>query len=69
MNRQHVMSSLIESVGYDAGSSTLEVKFVRGAVWQYYGVPPAIAGGLIDAPSVGKYFLANIRENYEAKTV
>ncbi len=39
MNRVAVQSSNVASVGYDASSSTLEVAFHGGGVYQYFGVP------------------------------
>ena len=64
MNRDHVDSTLIESIGYDASTSTLEVEFKnKGAVWQYYDVPENIYYEL-KSGSVGKYFLANIKGHY-----
>jgi hypothetical protein len=39
MNRIAVQSSNVTSVGYDASSSTLEVAFHSGGVYQYFGVP------------------------------
>ena len=34
MERNYVESSNLKSVGYDVNSSTLEVEFHNGAVWQ-----------------------------------
>jgi hypothetical protein len=55
MQRSGVTSSNIESIGYDSGSSTLEVKFLNGAIYQYYNVPRSIYAGLMSAPSHGSY--------------
>ena len=64
MNRTAVISSNLASVGYDSESSTLEVEFVGGSVYQYFGVPAAEWEVLMQASSHGTYFNANIRNNY-----
>ncbi len=64
MNRTAVISSNLASMGYDSESSTLEVDFVGGAVYQYFGVPPAEWEALMQVSSHGSYFSANIRNNY-----
>ncbi len=42
MNRESVQSSMIASLGYESNTSTLEVEFNSGAVWQYFDVPESI---------------------------
>lgn len=71
MDRKTVVSSLIHSVGYDADAQTLEVKFNSGKVFSYAGVPMAKAAEMTadDQPSVGKYFNAEIKNQYEAAAV
>jgi hypothetical protein len=65
MDRQSVASSNIASVGYDTNSETLEIEFLKGgAVYQYYNVPDVEYDRLINADSVGKYFIANIKSAY-----
>ena len=39
MNRSAVASSNVSSIGYDTATQTLEVEFLNGRVYQYYGVP------------------------------
>jgi len=65
MERENVSSSLLESVGYDPETLTLEIGFKSGRVYQYYQVPPNIHAGLISASSLGEYFNKEIREQYE----
>lgn len=57
-------SSNIQSIGYEADSSTLEVEFKKGPVWQYAGVPQAEYDALMGAASKGVYFNANIKGRY-----
>jgi hypothetical protein len=56
MERVPVSSSNLASVGYDAGSATLEVEFNHGGIYQYSGVPDEIHQGLMNAGSHGTYF-------------
>lgn len=64
MDRQTVSSSNLVSVGYDESSSTLEVEFKGGAVYQYFNVPLFEYERLMAAPSHGVYFSANIKDKY-----
>jgi hypothetical protein len=65
MNRQSVESSNLASIGYDTENETLEVEFNHGGVYQYFGVPENVYEELMTASSHGKYFVANIRNDYE----
>jgi hypothetical protein len=42
MERTPVTSTDILSVGYDPDQELLEVEFIRGAVYQYSGVPVGV---------------------------
>lgn len=64
MPRRPVRSSDIASIGYDANSSTLEVEFLNGGVYQYYQVPQAVYEGLMNASSHGSYFAARVKGVY-----
>jgi len=65
MNRIAVQSSNIRSVGYDPGSSTLQVEFSSGSVCQYLNVPKDEYEGLMRASSKGRYFNTNIKGEYQ----
>ena len=56
MHRQPVISTNLSSVGYDSITSTLEVEFLNGSVYQYSNVPSSIFNGLMSAGSKGQYF-------------
>lgn len=62
MNRVHVTSSNLKSVGYDSESKILEIEFDSGSVYQYLDVPESVHEGLINAESHGKYFDVNIKK-------
>lgn len=64
MQHKNVSSSDIQSVGYDAASSTLEIKFHSGGLYEYFDVPESMWRALMDAISHGKYFHAHIKERY-----
>jgi hypothetical protein len=59
-----VDSSTIVAVGYDPASATLEIEFHERRIYRYAGVPERHFGGLVAAPSVGRYFHRHIRGRY-----
>jgi hypothetical protein len=65
MERENVNSSNLASIGYDSENEILEVEFKHGGVYQYLNVPEDIFNELMNAPSHGVYFSANIRNDYE----
>lgn len=65
MDRIQVVSSNISSVGYDAGSLTLEVEFNSGSIYQYLNVPESEYEGLMNASSKGRYINRNIKSHYK----
>jgi len=64
MRRTPVSSSHLTSVGYEPNSSTLEIEFHNGAVYQYFDVPEYEWQALMHAGSHGTYFSAHIRDVY-----
>lgn len=64
MDRYNVASSNITSVGYDAQTQTLEVEFLDGAIYQYYGVPENMYDQMMKEQSKGKFLNAYIRNQY-----
>lgn len=64
MKRQSVDSSNLASIGYDASSQILEVEFKHGGVYQYKDVPEDEYEALMNADSHGKYFSANIKNQF-----
>jgi hypothetical protein len=64
MERAPVDSTCLRSVGHDAGRRVLEVEFVGGTVYHYFGVPSAVVARLLAAPSLGRYFNHEIRYRY-----
>lgn len=64
-----VVSSNVESIGYDEGTQILRVKFLTGAIYEYKNVPLMEFEQLKDAPSVGSYLNRNIARNYPYEKV
>jgi PIN like domain/KTSC domain len=62
--RIEVESNYLRSIGYDSLSQILEIEMRRGEVYQYLDVPTEIYAELMNAPSHGRYFNANIKETY-----
>ncbi len=69
MKRIAVVSSNLQSVGYDTQTRTLEIGFLDGSVYQYYQVRQSIYNGLLAASSHGSYFHAHIRNHYAYRRV
>lgn len=64
MERYSVASSNIASIGYDAPSQTLEVEFLSGTIYQYYGVPGNMYDQLMQAGSKGRFLNTYIKNAY-----
>ncbi|CAG1769284.1 hypothetical protein BAC3_00170 [uncultured bacterium] len=64
MKRIPVSSSNIAAIGYDSNTQTLEVEFNSGSIYQYFDVPQTIYEALINAESVGKCFIGQIKGYY-----
>lgn len=70
MERVPVQSSNLASVGYDPKTSTLEIEFLNGNIYQYFSVPSEIHQGLLNAGSKGSYLDQNIKKaGYSYKKV
>lgn len=69
MERKPVSSSNLASVGYDEERDLLEIEFDGGRVYQYFNVPRKEYNALMNAPSHGSYFHANIKDNYRYEQI
>ncbi len=69
MERVAVRSRDIAIVGYDTETSTLEVAFRIGGVYEYSGVPEEVYRGLLQAPSQGVYFDRRVKHRYPYRKV
>jgi hypothetical protein len=62
---QPVKSSTISHVGHDPDLNRLTIKFNSGGTYTYDGVSAEEHKALLEAPSIGKHFAANIRQKYK----
>jgi hypothetical protein len=62
-------SSNIESVAYDKDDSMLLVRFQTGSEYAYYNVPEDKYQNLLEAESKGKFFVKEIKPEYEYKKI
>lgn len=69
MEREMVDSSTVLSIGYELTSSTLEVEFKNGGLYQYYNVPEPIYQQLMASDSKGKFMHAYIKPAYPCSRV
>lgn len=69
MDRELVESSTVLSIGYEPVSSTLEVEFKNGGLYQYYNVPEPIYQQLMSSDSKGKFLNAYIKPAYPCSRV
>ena len=68
MERQEVVSSNIDAVGYDEETEILEIEF-RVSLYQYEGVPEYMYNDLMNADSVGRFFNENIKDVYPCSRI
>lgn len=70
MDREIVTSSMIESIGYDSATETLEIEFKSDhSIWQYFDFPEHLWNEFRYAESHGKYWHANIKKQYREARV
>lgn len=67
MTRIQVQSGMLASVDYNEAEQELIVEFNNGGEYKYSGVPKETYEALINAESVGKYFIANIKSSFPAE--
>lgn len=64
-----VVSSNVESIGYDGSTQTLRVRFLNGSTYDYKNVSVMEFEQLKNAQSVGSYLNRNIKGNYAYERV
>ena len=60
MDRIPVESSTVVSAGYDASTSTLELEFTSGALYDYFAVPRSTFERFLAAESKGQFVSQHI---------
>ena len=69
MDREHVGSSSIESVGYDPVTQILEIQFHNTGRYHYLAVPEEAHADLMLARSKGEHFNHHIKDRYPCKKI
>jgi hypothetical protein len=69
MERIRVKSSNICSIGYDSNNSLLEIEFMNGSIYHFYGIHRNIFDGLMNAQSHGRYFASMIKNEYRYRRI
>lgn len=64
MDRLPVTSSNIRAIGYDTTNQTLEVEFLSGWIYQYYGVSEFLYEKIMQASSKGQFLNQYIKNAY-----
>lgn len=59
-----VDSSAIQTIDYDRDRAKLFVRFSSGERYVYVGVPAEVCQSFLDADSKGRFFQAEIRDQY-----
>jgi hypothetical protein len=59
-----VESAAIQAIDYDPDHEKLFVRFTSGERYLYVGVPGEICRSFLDADSKGRFFQAEIRDQY-----
>jgi len=67
VKRDAVSSSVLRSIGYDAGTAELEIEFTSGDVYRYYAVPARVHRELLAAESPGGYFNTHVNDKYPTR--
>jgi len=62
MNMEPVVSSNVAAIGFENG--TLTVEFKSGSTYEYTGVSKETFQAFKEAPSAGRFFIANIKNQY-----
>lgn len=69
MDRKNIDSTMIRSIGYDVNTSTLEIEFNSGEVWQYFDFLESSWYELDASDSKGKFFHHEIKNQYSESRV
>ena len=67
--KQSVVSSQLKEVEYDTETSILTVTFMQGRMYEYKDVPVDVFRKLIEAESIGSYFISQIKNKYQFKQI
>lgn len=60
-------STVLNAIGYDMDTKRLAIEFVTGTVFIYLDVDIKVYRGFLKAKSVGKYYNAHVRGQYQTQ--
>jgi len=69
MERVPLESTAVRSAGYDAASSTLELEFNSGRIYQFENVPISVYQWLLRTPNKGSYVARMINPRYAYRDI
>jgi hypothetical protein len=69
VQRHHVSSESIRSVGYDPETQMLEVEFNNSGLYRYFGVPDLVYADLMRARSKGAYLNDFVKDRFDHKKI
>ena len=69
MELHRVSSSSINSIGYNSLTLTVGVKFITGALYEYYQVPESVYNMFNNASSKGTYLANHIEDKFKYRKV
>ena len=64
MDETRVESTTLRAFAYDDDRGILQLEFLSGAIYHYYGVPAGVYEALLGAPSKGSCFNRVIRGRF-----
>ena len=67
--RETPESSSLARFSYDGRTQILEVEFRHGTIYDYYEVPESVFAEMAAAPSKGRFFVYNVRDEYDFSQV
>lgn len=67
--RERVKSSNIHSVGYESNEIILQIQFLDGGIYEYYGVQKDVFNELMKTESKGKFAIRYIYYSYRYERV
>jgi len=69
MDRTPVQSTAIRSIVYDSTEKTLDVEFLNGRVYRYFGVHEFLYRGFMLAGAKGNYFKTRINNRFRCEEI
>lgn len=69
MDRTHVSSSNISSIGYDSKLAILEIEFNSGEIYQYFDVSIHLFNQLMSSSSKGQFLNDYIKYSYRYQKI